>query len=346
MAGKVNYIIVGLGIAGIWLSYELLKRGHKIVVFNHEKEHTGSKKATGLYNPVTGRKMIKTWRADDFFPTLETDYQELENLLNTRFLYPISIYRPFKSVKDQNDWQGRQDDRDYAPYLNHVSSHSLKIKHINDPYGGIVLNRSGYVNLNALIIAYKNYLINKDCFVEEWLNTALLNIEEGVVTYKEYQADRIIFCEGVDVSNFWKSLPFRPVRGEIIDIECDLESPYVINQGVFMIPKNGYFTVGSTYGHSVLTHEPQEEGIKSLTERIGKIFDGDFQILEKRAGVRPATHDRKPFIGFHKNLGTLAIFNGFGTKGVSLSPYFAKHFADVLDQRVEIEKEINVQRVH
>ena len=346
MTNKIDYIIVGLGIAGIWLSYELIKRGYKIVVFNRETENTGSKKAAGLYNPVTGRRMVKTWGADDFFLKLEDKYRALEKLLDARFLYPMPMYRPFKRIEDQNDWQGKQDDPGYVPFLSHLSSHSLEIKHINDPYGGILLNKSGYVDLNALIIAYKGYLINRGCFVEDFLNTASLSIEWDAVVYKEYQANKIIFCEGVDVSDFWKSLPFRPVRGEIIDIECDLESPYIINQGVFMIPKNSCFTVGSTYDHSLLTHDPQEEGVKCLTENISKIFDGDFQIVEKRAGIRPATYDRKPFIGFHKDFQTLAIFNGFGTKGVSLSPYFAKHFVDVLDQRVEIEAEVNVQRVY
>ena len=345
MINKVDYIIVGLGIAGIWLSYELLKRDHKILVFNYETEHSSSKKAAGLYNPITGRKMRKTWRSDDFFPMLETNYQELENLLNARFLYPIPIYRPFRSIADQNDWQVRQGDSRYVPYLNHFRSHSLGIKHINDPYGGIILNKSGYVDLNSLMMTYKNYLSEKGYLVEELLNTDVLKVEKDMVTYKRYQADKIIFCEGVEVSDFWKSLPFRPVRGEIIDIECDLESPYIINQGIFMIPKNSYFTVGSTYDHAVLTHKPQEEGIKSLMEKVRTLFDGDFQIVAKRAGVRPATHDRKPFIGFHKDFQTLGIFNGFGTKGVSLSPYFAKHFVDVMVQGGKVEEEVDVQRV-
>ena len=136
------------------------------------------------------------------------------------------------------------------------------------------------------------------------------------------------------------------MRGEVIDIECEIDSEYIINQGVFMIPKDGYWTVGSTYDHNVLSYEPQEAGIENLKNRLNKIYSGNYRIREKRAGVRPATHDRKPYIGFHKKNGTIAIFNGFGTKGVSLTPYFAKHFADVLEKNIKLDEEVDVQRVY
>ena len=111
-----------------------------------------------------------------------------------------------------------------------------------------------------------------------------------------------------------------------------------------MIPKNGYFTVGSTYDRNILSFEPQASGIRDLKQRLSKLFKGSYRIIDKRAGVRPATYDRKPFIGLHQKFKTLGIFNGFGTKGVSLTPYFASQFADYLIGQSEIDKEVDVQR--
>ena len=346
MKKKVEYIIVGQGIAGTWLSHELLSRGHDLMVFNHETENTSSNKAAGLYNPITGRKMVKTWRADDFFPQLEKDYQKLEKLLKSRFLHPKPIYRPFKNVESQNDWGSRLGDAHYAEYVTGLKQESLGLKNIKDPLGGILLNRSGYVDLPIMISAYRNLLQAMGCYIGEKFNPDKLVMNNETISYDDYVAKTVIFCEGVDVSGFWSDIPFRPVRGEVIDIECELSSPYIINQGVFMIPKNGYFTVGSTYDHVLLTYEPQQKGVETLLRRIKDIFDGEVRVKNKKAGVRPATHDRKPYIGFHKNFKTLGIFNGFGTKGVSLSPYFAKHFAEVLENKTEIEEEVNVQRVY
>lgn len=343
---KVDYIIVGQGIAGTWLAHELLQKGLQILVIDNRADKTSSRKAAGLYNPITGRKMVKTWRADDLFLNLENDYKSLQDLLGESFLHSIPIYRPFLSVEDQNDWDGRMADSQYDHYIEKIPSSSLGLKDINDPFGGIILKNCGYVDLPKLLDSYRNYLIDKGIYHEELFDYSEMDVESEEVRYKEWSARKIIFCEGPDISkSHWQYLPFRFVRGETIDIECELKSGYVINQGIFMIPKGGYYTVGSTYDHKILSYEPQTSGIEEIEQRMSRIFSGAYRIIEKRAGIRPATHDRKPYIGFHKSLQNVAIFNGFGTKGVSLTPYFAKHFADVLENRAEIEKDVDVKRV-
>ena len=342
---KIDYLIVGQGIAGTWLSYELIQRGYEVMVLNHETEKTSSQKAAGLYNPITGRKMLKTWRCDALFQQLESDYFELEARLDKLFVYPKPIYRPFLTAADQNDWQGRLSDLGYEPYVKEVSHKSMHIEHIHDPYGGVLLARTGYVDLPGFVSAYRKWLIEKGCYKSEYLDANQISFEKATVKYKDWEAQKIIFCEGVGASHHWRALPFRPVRGEIMDVECDLSTEWIINQGVFIIPKGGYFTVGSSYDHSLLTYEPQASGLKTIEERLKRIFRGKIKIREARAGVRPATYDRKPFIGMHKEYETLAIFNGFGTKGVSLCPYFAKHFVDVLTGKSQLDKEVDVQRV-
>ena len=343
---KVDYIIVGLGIAGTWLSHELLAKGKNILVLNADIENTSSKKAAGLYNPITGQKMVKTWRADDFFITLEDAYHALEKQIGKKVIHPKAIYRPFTDFSNQNDWQGRQFEPEFSTYVDDIKMSSLGIENINDPLGGILIGKSGYVDLPALLSAYKKLLVSKGIYHEEVFDVSQMSVEKDEVRYNGWSATKIIFCEGTSLSSLWKDLPFRPVRGEIIDIDCNLPKDKIINQGVFIIPKQHFFTVGSTYDHQLLTFEPQNRGIEDIERRLGKIFAGEYRILDKRAGVRPATHDRKPYIGFHKKFRTLGIFNGFGTKGVSLTPYFAKHFVQALEDNIEIEKEVNVERVY
>lgn len=344
---KVDYIIIGLGVAGTWLSNELLERGKKIIAINHETHKTASLKAAGLFNPITGRKMVKTWMADELFQNLEQNYSNLEKKLSANFLHSIPIYRSFRNIEDKNDWDGKQGDLLFNPYIKELKTSSIGLPQINDPLGGIVLNHSGFIDLPILINAFRNFLVDKELYHNEVFDYSQLEFEEDEVIYKDWRVKKIIFCEGSTIENpFWKSLPFKLVRGEIMDISSNIDLQFIFNQGIFMIPKGNHITVGSTYDHNNLSFEPNEEGIKNLKERLAKVFNGNYQVLDKRAGVRPATFDRKPFIGLHHKIKTLAIFNGFGTKGVSLTPYFAKHFVDVLENKCEIDKEVDVQRVN
>ena len=296
---KVDFIIVGQGIAGSWLAYELLSRHYTILVINHETDNTSSLKAAGLFNPITGRKMVKTWIADQLFANLPSRYLQLEKALNQKFLYQMPIYRPFQNIEEKNDWNAKAGDPLFADFVDAVKNESIGYSGIADDLGGLLIKKTGYVDLPKFISSVRSFLINKGVYQSEMFDYQQVNFSDDKVQYKNTVAGKIIFCEGPNTSNpFWGDLPFKLVRGEVIDMECGLESEYIINKGVFMIPKGDYFTVGSTYDHKNLSFEPQDEGIKELKIRLGKVFKGPYRIREKRAGIRPATFDRKPFIGF------------------------------------------------
>jgi glycine oxidase len=72
-----------------------------------------------------------------------------------------------------------------------------------------------------------------------------------------------------------------------------------------------------------------------LSEKLSNILKIPYQITDQQAGIRPASKTRRPFLHLHTQYSQLAVMNGLGTKGISLSPYFATLFADFLENPTE-----------
>jgi glycine/D-amino acid oxidase-like deaminating enzyme len=104
------------------------------------------------------------------------------------------------------------------------------------------------------------------------------------------------------------------------------------------------YRLGATYTWDELDNIPTEIGRNNLTEKYQKLMKPSMEILSHQAGVRPATKDRRPFIGMHPEFENIGIFNGLGSKGVSLAPYFAKQFVDFLVYQKELHPEVNINR--
>ena len=62
---SVDFIILGQGISGTFLSYYLQKAGKKIIVIDDAETFTASRIASGVINPVTGRRVVETWMIND-----------------------------------------------------------------------------------------------------------------------------------------------------------------------------------------------------------------------------------------------------------------------------------------
>jgi len=81
---NLDYLIIGQGISGSLLAYHLIKYQKKILVIDDPKSNVSTSVAAGIYNPITGRRLVRTWNAHLLFPFLKKVYGELENILNVK----------------------------------------------------------------------------------------------------------------------------------------------------------------------------------------------------------------------------------------------------------------------
>lgn len=342
----LDYIIVGQGLGGSVLAWSLLKRGKKILVVD-KGENSSSAVAGGLYNPVTGKRMVRTWKAKTLFPYLENFYKQIESELHTKFLHPKPIYKPFSSIEEQNTWvSSKAAEEDFVqvhlkfPYMDPF---------LNSNFGGFETKYSGYLEVPRFLSIMKDFLISKKSFLGAELRIEDLKLEKDFVRWNNLESKKIIFCEGFSMTEntFFNWIPFSPVKGETITVSIPgFPETHIVNKDVFILPLGeNLFKVGATFDYD-LKPGVTDKGRNELVEKLQKLIQVPFQVVDQQAGIRPASKDRRPLIGLHPNLEMIGLFNGLGTKGVSLAPYFADQFADFLDGKEELDPDVNIQRYY
>jgi glycine/D-amino acid oxidase-like deaminating enzyme len=331
MNKKYDYIIIGQGLAGSALAWRLYFNNKSFIIIDSEANTSASKAALGIYNPITGRKNIKTWNADILFKELENFYMRVEKSLNTKILYRKNIFRPFKNNRYLNDWNIRLGNEKYKKYL----------KKINDK--GITTKGSGYLDVKKYLKETKKYFKHIGRYKVHKLNNTELLKENNHINIDGYNFNKIVMCMGIDQKkiNLFSEIKLIPVAGNSIKAESKFFSDNILNKriSIFNVSKNEIYA-GSTYNNGNIN-----KGINLLKNQINKIINSDFKILKSYFGIRPASKDRRPIVGKHKIINNLFIINGLGSKGVSQSPYCSKQLFDYIENNKKINIEINIDRI-
>jgi glycine oxidase len=343
----VDYLIVGQGLAGSCVAWQLLKAGKRIAVIDQRSQNRCSIVAAGLFNPVTGQHLKKTWLARETFEYLHSFYPEIEQAAKTDFFYPLPLYRPFISVEEQNEWLSHTVDPVYDGILKRVNGHS-QYAGLHDSLGGITLAQSGFINTQRFLDTVREIVIKNGYFFDERCDYGEIVLPKESVQYRNITARKILFCEGVHTAaNPWFSgIPMRPLKGETLEIKSDFAEQVIVNRGVYMVPgkEKGEWKIGSTYNARDKSEGNTANGIEELKGKLKQLLKSEFDIIRSDWGIRPTTPDRRPIMGAHPTDNRLIIFNGLGTKGVSLAPYFSDILVRWLENGAPVAKEVDVTR--
>jgi glycine oxidase len=342
-----DYLIVGQGIAGTLLSYFLIKRNKDILVIDNYFSASASMVAAGLFNPVTGRRNVKSWNADILFPFAEDTYREIKKYLKADMYHPLGMHKLFSSAEEKSDWISKKDSAEIQEYIG-LQDTSLRETIQSSRYGGIEILKAGYVDIPLFLSAFKTKMQEEGRLLEGQVDYSDLIILENKVVWKDKQFKKVLFCEGFQatLNPFFTWLPFVPAKGEVITFYSkQLQLKKIVNKGIFILPLGeDKYKTGSTYEWNFAHSNPTAEGKKSLTERLDQVINCEYEIIDHRAGIRPASKDRMPFIGIHPNHSNFGVFNGLGTKGITLAPFFANHFVEFLEDGKPLQKEIDILR--
>jgi len=304
--------------------------------------------AAGLFNPITGKFLKQSWMAEKLFPSLFRFYRDAEELMSQRFFYPMPIYRPFISIEEQNEWMAQSESSSLRKFISKIyTSHAFNSR-VNDAFGGVVTESSGYLDTVTFMRATRYFLISKNAYLASRFSFNMAIIQKDKIIYDNIEATKIIFCDGIALraNPYFNWVPVHALKGETLTISLQETPEVIFNRGVYIVPSHAEksFIVGATYNPNDSTQNVSVLARNEMEEKLKDLIKIPFTINHQNWGMRPTSPDRKPIIGPHPEFGNLIIFNGLGTKGVSLAPYFSDLLAVWLEGQGEIIPEVNIER--
>ena len=343
-----DIIIVGQGICGTVLSSTLMEQHQKVLVIDDGNKKAASKIASGVINPVTGRRIVKTWQIDTVMPAAVRMYQALEKKLGTSIVKQCNIINFHASEQMQKAFEDRI--AEDPTYLSTQPLPNTIAAAFEAPFGHTVIDPCWLVNLENLLHYWRQNLIEKKAFVEDVFDFKKLESKADHIVYDKYTANKIIFCEGAkgQENPFFKQLPFAPNKGEALLVKINgLDNRYIYKKAVSIVPwKDSIFWVGSNYEWDNYNDDPSPSFKEKTITALNEWLTIPYEVIDHIAGIRPANTQRRPFIGMHPVFKNIGIFNGMGTKGCSLAPYFAEQMTEHILHQTPIDNEATIDRFH
>lgn len=341
------YFIIGQGLAGTCLAHRFLEGNIPFRIFDNNHKSSSTLIAPGLWNPVVFKRITKSWMADQLIDELEKFYPDIESKLNTSFYYTDENIRMHSSYHEKNDWESKMDEPEFETYLAKPNPEDTAgLKENEFTYG--LVKRTGHLDLPEFLKASQRFFTVKG--VMETEEIILPDTIEALENFelKGIKPKQIIDCRGAKAaySKWWEYLPFKLAKGEVITVKCpNLNLSKTLNAGIFVLSVgDNIFKIGSTFTWEDINNEPSEAGKNELIEKFKKITSAPFEIISHRAGVRPTVADRRPLLGHYPGSEKLVIFNGLGTKGVMLAPYFSSMLYNHLIENQPLHPEVDINR--
>jgi len=344
----IDFLIIGQGLAGSLLAWELMQRGCKVVVVDNGQENA-SQVAAGLINPVTGMRFVKSTDIDSLLPTAKHSYAQLSDFFQQEFYNENPMLRLFRSDQELTNCKKRLNSPDYQAYLGEITPSDCSIHNLATPFGFLEQKQTGYLLTRPLLSCLKEFLISRNSYRQADFDYRDVQLQPSL-RWQDITPRQIIFCEGYKATqNPWFCwLPFQPVKGEILTLAHQTELPdKILNYGNWMIPLNSHqIRIGATFDRENLNTRTTDQGRNDLLNTLNQISPHltHATLINHQANVRPCTLDKQPFIGNHPQHQQLAIFNGFGAKGSLQIPLHSQHFADALLNGTPLPHSSNIQR--
>lgn len=325
-----DFLIIGQGMAGSLLSYELMRVGKTVVVIDKKEKHNTSLVASAVINPLVGKNWTLAKDAERFIPVALETYQQLNRLLQADLVqqksllvfhrYEISHTNFRKQMELGNPYLQEQEEKEDV-----VWNAAFGIGKVSPVYT---------VDAQSLLSNWAIFLQSKNALIEEHFNCDNLKISEKLIQYKDITANNIVFCEGAigRQNPFFPSLSFTQNRGDALLLSIpNLSTEHIYHKDFRLVPhRDALFWCGSNYIWDYDDLEPNIEWRKQTEKALKSWLKLPFEIVDHWVAERPTTAGQQSLLLQHQQFKNIYFFNGLGTRGFSAGPSLAKEMVALI----------------
>ncbi len=346
MNRHVENLIVGQGLAGSAIAWTLHWSGQSLLLIDREQDNTASKVSAGLVTPMTGKRLVKSARFEEYWSVAVAFYRRVEHETDSSFFEETDMIRLFEDEVARSAFIRRSE----AESLGGIEHWEGQVQTGGIIRHGIAMSPAARVNVNRYLEVTRSYFAACDSYQQmdvDFEKDFSVKDEEVQLASQRLSAQRLISCQGVETNTMFPSVPNNPSRGDILTVNIpEYERTEVLHRSVWIAPNSdGSQTVGSTYDWKNQTAEPTDAGRQEVLQKLNRIVAGTIAVSSHVASVRPTMKDYEPVIGQHSRWKNVFIFNGLGSKGTLRSPLLAKELLDAMEGGEPPRPSVNVSRL-
>jgi len=320
-----DVLILGQGLAGTLLAWELERAGISFAIADLGPARAASFAGAGIINPITGRRLVKSWRFETLRPLARAIYGELEAALGVPLWRELRVRRLFADERERAVFAQKRARGELAPFVPEAADDS-----------GFWIHAAARVDLRALLAAAR----------ARWSASGRLRT---ATPHDLSSAALVIDCTGeaLAAAREFGFVPWEFSKGEILELAVEELAPdVVLNRRHWIAPVGpGAAWVGATHEPGARDRQPTAVARSALEASARELLgDRAFTVTGHRAGVRVNLPDKHPVAGRHPASPDKGVINGLGAKGALWAPMLAQMWAKHLTAGTPFDPEIDVCR--
>jgi glycine oxidase len=345
----VNVVVVGAGVIGYAVAYELAARGARVRIVDPRGHGAGATRASagilapyieGHCQPLLALGLASLAQYERFLTRVAADASRDVEYRRTGTLQ-IAL----------NEQEARELEQLAAGLAERRVEHSLvskaEIARIDgnlspEARAGLIVPQHGYVGVASLMAGLVAAASRHEVKTLTASVTAARTRDDAVLlntSTGDLSCDAAVIAAGSWSGGITTRpappAPVRPIRGQIVQLRSspDVLKHVVWGTGCYLVPwLDGTVLAGATVEDVGFDERVTDDAIARLRTRAGRLAPvlEAAVFVEARAGLRPATADGLPIVGPSSTMRGVFYATGHYRNGVLLAPWTASALADLV----------------